>query len=90
MEDLKIKTVIGGRAAGMPEMMLEYILSEKGMDSKEDLVNMETLFHYLSQQLVWLKKKDMSMSLLVLVRWVVRKDYIKVPYSKLFHDIQKD
>ncbi|MBR3210673.1 MAG: ABC transporter substrate-binding protein [Bacilli bacterium] len=37
LEDLKGKTVIGGRAAGMPEMTLEYVLRHHGIDPKEDL-----------------------------------------------------
>lgn len=37
LEDLKGKTIIGGRIAGMPEMTLEYTLKEAGIDPKNDL-----------------------------------------------------
>ncbi len=37
LDDLKGKTVIGGRAGGMPEMTLEWGLRENGIDPKEDL-----------------------------------------------------
>jgi len=37
VDDLKGKYVIGGRQGGMPEMTLEYILKEKGIDPKKDL-----------------------------------------------------
>lgn len=36
-EDLKGKTVLGGRAGGMPEMVFEYVLKEKGIDPSKDL-----------------------------------------------------
>ena len=38
LNDLKGKTVIGGREAGMPEMTLEYALRQNGIDPKEDLM----------------------------------------------------
>ncbi len=41
LEDLKGKSVIGGRAAGMPEMTLEYALKQNGIDPKND-VNIDT------------------------------------------------
>lgn len=41
LDDLKGKTVIGGRAAGMPEMTLEYSLLENGIDPRNDL-NIDT------------------------------------------------
>lgn len=41
LEDLKGKTVIGGRASGMPEMTLEYSLLENGIDPRNDL-NIDT------------------------------------------------
>lgn len=41
LDDLKGKTVIGGRAAGMPEMTLEYALLQNGIDPKND-VNIDT------------------------------------------------
>ena len=37
VNDLKGKYVIGGRQGGMPEMTLEYILKENGIDPKKDL-----------------------------------------------------
>lgn len=37
VDDLRGKTVIGGRLGGMPEMTLEYILKEKGINPKKDL-----------------------------------------------------
>jgi NitT/TauT family transport system substrate-binding protein len=37
LEDLKGKTVIGGRKGGMPEMTFEWGLKENGIDPKEDL-----------------------------------------------------
>ncbi len=37
LEDLKGKSVIGGRAAGMPEMTLEYALKQNGIDPKNDV-----------------------------------------------------
>lgn len=36
-EDLKGKKVLGGRKGGMPEMVFEYILRQKGIDPKKDL-----------------------------------------------------
>ena len=41
LDDLKGKTVIGGRAAGMPEMTFEYALKQNGIDPKNDL-NIDT------------------------------------------------
>lgn len=37
LNDLKGKTVIGGRVAGMPEMTFEWALRENGIDPKKDL-----------------------------------------------------
>ena len=37
LEDLKGKTVIGGRAGGMPEMVFEWALKENGINPKTDL-----------------------------------------------------
>ena len=37
LSDLKGKTVIGGRAAGMPEMTFEYALKQNGIDPRIDL-----------------------------------------------------
>lgn len=37
LEDLVGKTVLGGRAGGMPEMTLEYALKQNGIDPKKDV-----------------------------------------------------
>ena len=37
LEDLKGKTIIGGRAGGMPEMTFEYALKQNGIDPKNDV-----------------------------------------------------
>ena len=37
LEDLRGKTVIGGRRGGMPEMTFEYVLRQNGMDPKTDM-----------------------------------------------------
>lgn len=37
LDDLKGKSVIGGRAGGMPEMTFEYALKQNGIDPKKDL-----------------------------------------------------
>lgn len=36
-EQLKGKTILGGRQGGMPEMVLEYVLKKKGIDPDNDL-----------------------------------------------------
>ena len=36
-EDLKGKDILGGRKGGMPEMVFEYILKEKGIDPQLDM-----------------------------------------------------
>lgn len=36
-EDLKGKEILGGRKGGMPEMVFEYILKEKGIDPQADM-----------------------------------------------------
>jgi len=41
LDDLKGKSVIGGRAGGMPEMTFEWALRENGIDPKTD-VNIDT------------------------------------------------
>lgn len=41
LEDLKGKTIIGGRAGGMPEMTLEWAIREAGLNPKKD-VNIDT------------------------------------------------
>lgn len=42
-EDLKGKTVLGGRAGGMPEMIFEYILRKNGIDPKKDLTIIQNI-----------------------------------------------
>ena len=37
LEDLKGKSIIGGRSGGMPEMTLEYALKQHGIDPREDV-----------------------------------------------------
>ena len=37
--DLKGKTVLGGRKGGMPEMVFEYVLAQKGIDKKDVNIN---------------------------------------------------
>ena len=37
LDDLRGKTVVGGRAGGMPEMTFEWALRQKGIDPKKDL-----------------------------------------------------
>ena len=41
LDDLKGKTIIGGRAGGMPEMTFEYALRQNGINPKTD-VNIDT------------------------------------------------
>jgi NitT/TauT family transport system substrate-binding protein len=41
--DLKGKTVIGGRAGGMPEMVFEYILKMNGIDPETDLTIIQNI-----------------------------------------------
>lgn len=38
LNDLKGKTIIGGRVGGMPEMTLEWALRENGIDPKKDVI----------------------------------------------------
>ena len=42
-QDLRGKTVIGGRAGGMPQMVFEYILKMNGMDPKTDLTIIQNI-----------------------------------------------
>ena len=37
LDDLRGKSIIGGRAAGMPEMTLEYALKQNGIDPRHDV-----------------------------------------------------
>lgn len=41
--NLKGKTVVGGRAGGMPQMVLEYILKMKGIDIQNDLTVIQNI-----------------------------------------------
>lgn len=45
LEDLKGKTIIGGRIGGMPEMTLEWTLKQAGIDPKTD-VNIDTSIEF--------------------------------------------
>lgn len=49
LEDLKGKTIIGGRVGGMPEMTLEWALRENGIDPKKD-VNIDTSIAFSAMQ----------------------------------------
>lgn len=42
-ENIKGKTVVGGRAGGMPEMVFEYILKKNGLDPKKDLTIIQNI-----------------------------------------------
>lgn len=42
-ENLRGKTVIGGRAGGMPQMVLEYILKKNGIDKSQDLTIIQNI-----------------------------------------------
>lgn len=49
LEDIKGKTIIGGRRGGMPEMTLEWALKENGIDPKKD-VNIDTSIEFAAMQ----------------------------------------
>jgi len=49
-ENIKGKTVIGGRAGGMPQMVFEYILKKQGMDPKNDLTIIQNIDFGLTTQ----------------------------------------
>lgn len=49
-ENIKGKTVIGGRAGGMPEMVFEYILKKQGLDPKQDLTIVQNIDFGLTSQ----------------------------------------
>ena len=49
IEDLKGKTIIGGRTGGMPEMTFEWALRENGLDPKKD-VNIDTSIAFAAMQ----------------------------------------
>ncbi|QHQ61353.1 ABC transporter substrate-binding protein [Anaerocolumna sedimenticola] len=49
-DNIKGKTVIGGRAGGMPQMVLEYILKKNGIDPKTDLTIVQNIDFGLTSQ----------------------------------------
>ena len=49
IEDLKGKTIIGGRTGGMPEMTFEWGLRQNGIDPKKD-VNIDTSISFAAMQ----------------------------------------
>jgi len=49
-DNVKGKTVIGGRAGGMPEMVFEYILKKQGIDPKKDLTIIQNIDFGLTSQ----------------------------------------
>lgn len=49
-DNVKGKTVIGGRAGGMPQMVFEYILKKQGIDPKKDLTIIQNIDFGLTSQ----------------------------------------
>lgn len=49
-DNVKGKTVIGGRAGGMPQMVFEYILKKQGIDPKTDLTIVQNIDFGLTSQ----------------------------------------
>jgi NitT/TauT family transport system substrate-binding protein len=49
-DNVKNKTVIGGRAGGMPQMVFEYILKKQGIDPKKDLTIIQNIDFGLTSQ----------------------------------------
>lgn len=49
-ENIKGKTVIGGRAGGMPQMVLEYILKKENLDPKDDVTIIQNIDFGLTSQ----------------------------------------
>ena len=49
-DNVKNKTVIGGRAGGMPQMVFEYILKKQGFDPKKDLTIIQNIDFGLTSQ----------------------------------------
>ncbi len=49
-DNIKGKTVIGGRAGGMPQMVFEYILKKQGIDPKTDLTMVQNIDFGLTAQ----------------------------------------
>jgi NitT/TauT family transport system substrate-binding protein len=49
-DEVRGKTVIGGRAGGMPQMVFEYILKKNGIDPKSDLTIIQNIDFGLTAQ----------------------------------------
>ncbi len=49
-DNVKNKTVIGGRAGGMPQMVFEYILKKQGIDPSKDLTIIQNIDFGLTSQ----------------------------------------
>lgn len=49
-DNLKGKTVIGGRAGGMPQMVFEYILKKQGIDPKKDVTIIQNIDFGITSQ----------------------------------------
>jgi NitT/TauT family transport system substrate-binding protein len=49
-DNIKGKTVIGGRQGGMPQMVFEYILKKQGIDPKKDLTIIQNIDFGLTSQ----------------------------------------
>jgi NitT/TauT family transport system substrate-binding protein len=49
-DNIKGKTVIGGRPGGMPQMVFEYILKKQGIDPKKDLTIIQNIDFGLTSQ----------------------------------------
>lgn len=49
-ENVKGKTIIGGRPGGMPQMVFEYILKKQGIDPKKDLTIIQNIDFGLTSQ----------------------------------------
>lgn len=49
-DNMKGKTVIGGRQGGMPQMVFEYILKKQGIDPKNDLTIIQNIDFGLTSQ----------------------------------------
>ncbi len=49
-DNVKGKTIVGGRAGGMPQMVLEYILKKNGIDPKTDLTIIQNIDFGLTSQ----------------------------------------
>ena len=66
VNDLKGSYIIGGREGGMPEMTLEWALTQNGINPRDDVTidtsiafaAMAILYHFLNQTLFKLKNKD--------------------------------